>query len=134
MPVAEELSQLKAAGVGAIVSVFHDDANLELYQQSGIPSLWLPIAVNAVPTQEQMQEFQAFVDDQSSLGHRIAVHCSTGKHRTGTMLASYLIAALGSSYENAMKAILNANPDIELPETQTDFLEELAQSSFDSRD
>lgn len=127
MPAAEELFQLRAAGVEAIVSVFHDATNLELYQQLGISYLWLPIAVDTVPTQEQMQQFQDFVDKQSSLGRGIAVHCSTGRHRTGTVLASYLIG-LGSTYEEAMEIILNANPDIELPNTQTAFLQELAQT------
>lgn len=126
MPAAEELSQIRAAGVEAIVSVFHDATNLELYQQSGIPYLWLPIAVDSVPTQEQMQQFQDFVDEQSRLGRGIAVHCSTGKHRTGTVLASYLIG-LGSSYEEVMETILNANPDLELPKSQTAFLQQLAQ-------
>lgn len=125
MPTDEEIPQLKAAGIGAIVSVFHDSSNLDLYQQAGIPHLWLPIKVDGVPNREQIQEFQNFVNDKNHLGHAIAVHCSTGKHRTGTMLASYLIIA-GSSYESAMKTILDANPDIELSGTQTNFLQELA--------
>jgi hypothetical protein len=50
-PNSEETSELQAAGVGAIVSVFHDSGNLNLYQQAKIPALWLPIAIDSVPSQ-----------------------------------------------------------------------------------
>lgn len=126
-PTAEELTELQTAGVGAIVSVFHEASNLELYQQVGIPALWLPIKIDAAPSQEQIQKFQNFVDHQNHLGRAVAVHCSTGRHRTGTILASYLINT-GSSYEVAMRTILDANPDIELPTTQAAFLQNLAQA------
>lgn len=125
-PTDEELVGLKNAGVGAISSVFHDSSNLNLYQQTGIPSIWLPIEIDSVPSQAQLQDFQNFVDHQNQLGHAVAVHCSTGRHRTGTILAAYLIRT-GSSYEHAIKTILTANPNIELPESQSNFLQTLAK-------
>jgi len=123
-PTAAELAELKAAGVSAIVSVFHEADNLELYQQVGLPALWLPIAIDSVPNPAQMQAFQHFVTSQTQLGRAVAVHCSTGKHRTGTMLAAYLIGA-GATYESAMQTLLAANPQLELPATQTQFLKAL---------
>lgn len=128
-PSPAELSELQSAGVGAIVSVFHDSANLNLYQQAGVPHLWLPIAIDSVPSSSQIQEFREFVEDQNRLGHAVAVHCSTGKHRTGTMLAVYLIGT-GSSYESAMEAMRAVNPGIQLPEAQDMFLQALAQQQF----
>jgi hypothetical protein len=44
------------------------------------------------------------------------------------MLASYLILS-GSSYDEALKTIQNANPNAELREAQTTFLRELAEDS-----
>lgn len=123
-PLAKELSALQAAGVGAIVSVFHEPSNLELYQQSNIPFIWLPIAIDSVPTPSQLQEFIDFVDGQNQVGLAVAVHCSTGKHRTGTILAAYLIKT-GSSYPEAMNALLSANPANELPDSQLTFLQKL---------
>ena len=125
-PTVEELSELQSAGVGAIVSVFHNSDNLNLYQQAEVPHLWLPIEIDSVPNPVQIQDFRDFVESQNRLGHAVAVHCSTGKHRTGTMLAAYLIGA-GLSYENAMKTVLDANSSIELPKNQAIFLQELAQ-------
>ncbi len=128
MPTAEELVELKNAGVGAIVSVFHDSSNLDLYQQTNIPSIWLPIEIDSVPSQSQLQDFQDFVADQNQLGHAVAVHCSTGKHRTGTILAAYLIRS-GWSYADAIKTILNASSQVELPAAQTSFLQVLTDAS-----
>ena len=127
-PEAQELSQLQSAGIGAIVSVFHESSNLSLYEKENIPHLWLPIAIDGVPSEEQIQEFSDFVKEQNSLSHTVAVHCSTGKHRTGTILAAYLIQS-GLSYEKAMQNILKVNPDIKLPINQVNFLQELAKEN-----
>ncbi len=127
-PIAEELPLLQATGVGAIVSVFHEADNLKLYQQVGLPFLWLPISIDSVPNQEQMQEFRQFVASQNQLGHAVAVHCSTGKHRTGTVLAAYLIRS-GWSYADAMKRVLDASFQVELPAAQTSFLQALTDAS-----
>lgn len=127
-PTAEELVELKNAGMGAIVSVFHDSSNLDLYQQAGISYLWLPIEVDSVPSQKQMQEFESFVESQNRLDHAVAVHCSTGKHRTGTILAAYLIKS-DWSYKDAMKKILDASLQVELPAAQASFLQALTDAS-----
>ena len=103
-----------------------DRANLDVYQQVGIPYLWLPTKGGTAPSQEQIQELQTFVDQQNHLGHAVAVHCTSGRRRTGTILASYLIGA-GSSYEDAIQTILVANPNVELREAQTTFLQALAR-------
>jgi atypical dual specificity phosphatase len=123
-PSAEELPRLQTAGVDAIVSVFHQPSNLALYQQAGIPHIWLPIAVDSVPNESQFQAFLDFVKQQNELGRAVAVHCSTGKHRTGTLLAAYLIST-GQSYQDAMRSILEASCQTELPASQTAFLQVL---------
>jgi len=125
-PIAAELSELQAAGIGAIVSVMDDPSNLDLYQQANIPHLWLPTKGGTVPSREQIQELQNFIDQQNHLGNAVAVHCTSGRRRTGTMLASYLIH-VGASYGDAMQTIQMANPDVELREAQTIFLQELAE-------
>jgi atypical dual specificity phosphatase len=127
-PTADELSELTAAGIGAIVSVMDDPANLDFYEQAGIPYRWLPTKGGTAPSQEQIRELQQFVDEQTRLGHAIAVHCTSGNRRTGTMLAAYLIHS-GSSYVDAMAVIQTANPKAELREAQTTFLRELTNQS-----
>jgi protein-tyrosine phosphatase len=127
-PTPEEIAELKASGVGAIVSVMDDPSNLDFYQQAGLPHLWLPTKGGTAPTSDQIQELQDFVDEQNRLGHAVAVHCTSGRRRTGTMLAALLIRT-ELPYEKAMQTVITANPDVELREAQTSFLRELADQS-----
>ncbi|MCC5626425.1 dual specificity protein phosphatase family protein [Nostoc sp. CHAB 5715] len=87
-------------------------------------NIWLPIKGGTAPSQEQLQELQNFIDSQNNVGNAVAIHCTSGRRRTGTMLASYLISS-GSSYDDAIEKILNANPQVELREAQSNFLREL---------
>jgi len=54
----------------------------------------------------------------------VGVHCSNGRRRTGTALASYLIAS-GVTNEEAMMRLLTVKPDVDLREAQLAFLNEL---------
>jgi protein-tyrosine phosphatase len=124
-PMPEELTELQAAGIGAIVSVMDDPSNLDLYQQADIPHLWLPTKGGTAPSREQLQKLQDFVDTQNAQGNAVVVHCTSGRRRTGTMLASYLICT-GLSYDDAMQTIESANSEVDLREAQSTFLRELA--------
>jgi protein-tyrosine phosphatase len=124
-PTAAELPALQTVGVGAIVSVMDDPSNLDVYQQADMPHLWLPTKGGTAPDRAQVQALQKFVDEQNRLGHAVAIHCTSGRRRTGTMLAAYLIAA-GSSYDEAIQIIQTANPDAELRDAQTTFLQALS--------
>lgn len=124
-PTADELRDLQAAGIGAIVSVLDDPSNLDVYEQLDIPFRWLPIQGGTPPSRDQIQELAHFVDEQDRQSRSVAVHCINGLRRTGTMLAAYLIH-VGSTYEAAMRTIELANPQVELRSAQTDFLRFLA--------
>ncbi|WP_309741169.1 dual specificity protein phosphatase family protein [Chamaesiphon sp. OTE_20_metabat_361] len=124
-PTIEELKDLQALGIGAIVSVLDDPSNLDMYEQLGIPFRWLPVRGGTPPGRDQIQELARFIDEQQLQGLTVAVHCSNGLRRTGTMLAAYLIH-VGSSYDLAMQTINLANPQVELRAAQTEFLRSLA--------
>lgn len=124
-PIAAELPELQAAGIGAIVSVLDDRENLDLYQQANLPHLWLPTKGGTAPSPTQIQDLQDFVNAQNQQGRGVAVHCTSGRRRTGTMLGAYLIQS-GVAYPEAMQTILDANPDVELRDAQIAFLQTLA--------
>jgi atypical dual specificity phosphatase len=126
-PQSAELPALQTAGIGAIVSVLDSDNNLAIYRAQEIPYLWLPVGGGMAPDREQVRAFQVFVDERDRLGHAVAVHCTGGRHRTGTMLAAYLIA-VGSLYPAAIATILQANPEAQLETVQKIFLRSLADS------
>lgn len=124
-PTADELDILAPEGIGAVVSVMDDPANLDLYEAANIPHLWLPTKGGTAPTPEQAQIFRGFVDEQTAVGNAIAVHCSSGRRRTGTMLGAYLVLS-GASYGETIAAITQANPAVEMREAQLAFLKALA--------
>lgn len=124
-PTAAELPELQASGIGAIVSVVHDRSNLELYDRENIPYLWLPIQIASSPSRSQVAELIDFVERYHRQGVGVAVHCTGGLHRTGTMLAAYLILN-GASAEDAIETIATANPQAVLELAQTVFLHSLA--------
>jgi atypical dual specificity phosphatase len=130
-PTATELKELQGAGIRAIVSVMHDKSNLELYERENIPHLWLPIQIASSPSRSQVEELIAFVDRYHRQGVGIAVHCTGGLHRTGTMLAAYLILN-GSSAEDAMQTIETANSQAVLELAQSVFLRSLAAGNSNS--
>lgn len=123
-PEPAELPALQAAGVGAIVSLMDDPSNLDAYRQAKIPFLWLPITGGTAPSRSQLQELQIFVEAQNQLGQAVAVHCSSGRRRTGTMLAALLIGQ-GMTDAEALQVILTANPEVELRSAQLNFLQAL---------
>lgn len=131
-PEAEELPKLAVSGVGAIISVLEDSSNIQLYESVQIPHQWLPIQIDAAPSLEQLTMLEAFIERQQAEGRAVAIHCSGGKHRTGTAIAAYLIRQ-GASYEQAMQTLLNANPEIELPSTQSKFLQQLATARRETK-
>lgn len=123
-PLPEEISELQEAGIGAIVSVMDDPSNLDLYEQAGLPHLWLPTKGGTAPSPEQIEALQTFVEMQNQMGHAVAIHCTSGRRRTGTMLAAYLIKG-GMAYAEAIQVIHRANPAVELRAAQMEFLQTL---------
>ncbi|MEO1294777.1 MAG: dual specificity protein phosphatase family protein [Cyanobacteria bacterium J06636_16] len=124
-PEADELGVLKEQGIGAIVSVMDDPSNIDMYEAVGIPHRWLPVKGGTAPTQEQAKTFRTFVDEQIAAGHAVAVHCSSGRRRTGTLLGAYLVLT-GTGYDEAVNAIAQANPAVEMRAAQLAFLKALA--------
>jgi len=124
-PTPAEIPNLASLGVDALVSVMDDPSNLDLYEQNHLPYLWLPTTGGQAPTPAQVRELSEFVHTQNELSHRVIVHCSSGRRRTGTFLAAYLIHT-GVGAAEAIQTIHQANLAVELRETQMAFLQALA--------
>lgn len=126
-PDVAEFGTLSTAGIGAIVSVMDDPSNLDAYEAADIPHLWLPTKGGTAPTLDQVAKFREFAERHITSEQAVAVHCSSGRRRTATFLGAYLILT-GASYEDAVEAIAQANPAVEMRVAQLDFLKAIAQS------
>lgn len=114
----EDLYYLKREGIGAIVSLTPHPPEKETIEKEGFCHLHLPIEDFSTPTPEQIDTFIAFVRKMIEEGRGVAVHCSAGYGRTGTMLACYLVA-IGESAEEAIESVRRIRPgSIETPEQE----------------
>ena len=87
----EVLAELKAAGVGAVVSLTMIPLPAGLLEQQGFTYLHLPVPNFTPPLPSQIDRFIEFCRRSQQDGRAVVVHCLAGCGRTGTMLACYLV-------------------------------------------
>ena len=112
------LSALRDAGVGAIVSV--NDGVLchpDEVRAFGIAYTCIPLSDNAPPQPgddgvclRALPRAYDFVQRQLKDSRVTIVHCSSGKDRTGLFLAYYLVREAGLSAEEAIERVRGIRP------------------------
>jgi len=115
--------------VSGIVSLLDDTENLNLYEKHQIKYIHIPIKGGSVPSKDQVAAIIAF---QNAVEGLIAVHCTNGRRRTGTVLGAIYIELSrrmnGQTIDadhlfNEMKSkLLLAKPDCDLRDAQWSFL------------
>src|SRR5215469_4637393 len=122
----DELPVLYSAGVRAVVSLLNIPRDASVYESAGFAFLCLPISNGGAPTVAQAGEFVRFVSEQRAAGRPVAVHCEAGLGRTGTLLATYLIAE-GANANGAIKRVRLAREGAIESLQQIFFLEQYAK-------
>jgi atypical dual specificity phosphatase len=136
----EELTWLRALGIGAIVSLTERSLRrekllLHRLDPLGFTYCHIPVVDETPPSQAQVDEFVTFVSQMQGQGQAVLVHCQGGYGRTGTMLACYLVSR-GWGAEEAMAEVRSRRPGSIAPQLQqecvVEYAERLRGDGFDS--
>jgi atypical dual specificity phosphatase len=130
---ADEVEELiRLHRIGGIISLLDDEENLELYNQCNIPFLHFATKGGTSPSIEQVK---AAISFQESMQGMIAVHCTSGKRRTGTLLGGIFLMLVkqgkitidgdNTAFDAMKSTLLNSKPDCDLREAQWQWLQEV---------
>ncbi len=124
-----DLAFLQSAGLTELVSLTEEPIPAEMLARYGMTGLHLPVADFTPPTMAQIDQFLAAVAQARQEGRAIGIHCTAGKGRTGTMLATYLVSK-GLAAPAAIAKIRRLRPgSVETPEQEARIAEFAASLS-----
>lgn len=115
-PLTEDADFLESRGIGTVISLTETPPSFEA---TSIQQFRIPVVDFTAPTLQQMIEFVDVVSDSTAGGKPVAVHCTAGLGRSGTMAAVYLVAN-GATADEAMARVRELRPGSIETEDQED--------------
>ena len=106
LPDADDLLWLRRNGIDMVISLTEDPLPRRYVNEAGMMAIHIPVADLEAPTGEQLQLAVDTIARAGQSGMAVAVHCTAGKGRTGTILAAYFVDQ-GLSADAAIKRVRN---------------------------
>ena len=108
LPYPGSAEALREAGVGAILTLT-ERAPEELAEEESFARLHVPLVDFGTPSIEELERCVVWIEAQVAAGRAVAVHCFAGIGRTGTVIASWLVAG-GMSPDAAVEEVRRLRP------------------------
>lgn len=106
---AEDLAWLRRQGIDVLITLTESPLPRQWVNDAGLMAVHLPVIDMAPPTSRQIQLAVDAFERSAQAGMGVAVHCTAGKGRTGTILAAYFVTR-GLSAEQAIRKVRELRP------------------------
>ncbi len=87
----EEFAWLRAQGIQLIVSLTETAPHRKLINDAGLMLVHEPVQDMTAPTQDQIQNLLSAIYSAHEHKMGVAIHCTAGLGRTGTVIACYFV-------------------------------------------
>ncbi len=129
IPEKEDYYKLKELNITTIVSLVEDweyeyytaltvEEVYEIARNLDIKIFRYPTKDGYAPDEETLLRICDIICNLIDLKEKVYVHCVGGLGRTPTVLSAYLIYTKHITCEDALREIMNVNPDISITEEQ----------------
>ncbi|HET6574500.1 MAG TPA: dual specificity protein phosphatase family protein [Fimbriiglobus sp.] len=115
---ADDLAWLRRHGLDVLLSLSEEPPSRRWINDAGLMGIHVPVVDFTAPTDRQIDLCLDAIARAHQSGMGVAVHCTGGKGRTGTILAAYLVTT-GLTARAAIDRIRHLRPgSVETPDQE----------------